>query len=45
MGAYAPAPIVTSSIMEEVSSKIIAPTLQALHTEGMIILLISEGII
>lgn len=34
MGAYAPAPIVTSSIMEEVSSKIIAPTLQALHTEG-----------
>ena len=34
MGAYAPASNVTNEIMEEISTKIIAPTLQTLHDEG-----------
>ena len=34
MGAYAPAPIVTSEIMEFIASKIVAPTLHALNAEG-----------
>ncbi|GBD89026.1 phosphoribosylamine--glycine ligase [bacterium BMS3Abin03] len=34
MGAYAPAPIVTSEIMEFIASKIVAPTLYALNAEG-----------
>ena len=33
MGAYAPAPIVTKQILNEISVKIIAPTLQALKAE------------
>ncbi|MFC2119776.1 phosphoribosylamine--glycine ligase [Bacteroidota bacterium] len=34
MGAYAPAPIITNQILNEISVKIIAPTLQALKAEG-----------
>jgi phosphoribosylamine--glycine ligase len=34
MGAYAPAPIITNKLLKEISIKIIAPTLQALKTEG-----------
>jgi len=34
MGAYAPAPIVTSEIIEVVASEIVAPTLQALKAAG-----------
>ncbi len=34
MGAYAPAPVVTTKMMEIIASKIIAPTLQALNSEG-----------
>lgn len=34
MGAYAPAPIITNKILNEISIKIIAPTLQALKAEG-----------
>ena len=34
MGAYAPTPIITNEILEEVSVKIIAPTLETLHNEG-----------
>ena len=33
MGAYAPAPAVTNKMMEQIASKIIAPTLQALNSE------------
>lgn len=33
MGAYAPAPIITNQILNEISVKIIAPTLQALKEE------------
>ncbi|GMR25664.1 MAG: phosphoribosylamine--glycine ligase [Ignavibacteria bacterium] len=34
MGAYAPAPVVTNQMLNEISVKIIAPTLQALKAEG-----------
>jgi phosphoribosylamine--glycine ligase len=34
MGAYAPAPIITNQMLNEISVKIIAPTLQALKAEG-----------
>jgi phosphoribosylamine--glycine ligase len=34
MGAYAPAPIITNQILNEISLKIIAPTLQAMKAEG-----------
>ena len=34
MGAYAPAPIATGKLMEEIAVKIIAPTLQALRASG-----------
>ena len=34
MGAYAPAPIVTNEIMNEIAEKIISPTLQTLKTDG-----------
>jgi len=34
MGAYAPAPMVTDEILEDVSAKIIDPVLRALSTEG-----------
>jgi phosphoribosylamine--glycine ligase len=34
MGAYAPAPIVTNEIMNEVAEKIIKPTLRTLQDEG-----------
>lgn len=34
MGAYAPAPIITDKLMNEISERIIAPTLQALKDEG-----------
>jgi phosphoribosylamine--glycine ligase len=34
MGAYAPAPIVTKELMEEIAIKIIAPTIHALNAEG-----------
>jgi phosphoribosylamine---glycine ligase len=34
MGAYAPAPIITDDLINEISEKIIAPTLQALKAEG-----------
>jgi phosphoribosylamine--glycine ligase len=34
MGAYAPAPIITLQMLNEISEKIIAPTLQALKEEG-----------
>jgi phosphoribosylamine--glycine ligase len=35
MGAYAPTPVLSNEMMEEVAIKIIAPTLQALNSEGM----------
>jgi len=34
MGAYAPAPVVTKEMMSIIASKIIAPTLQILNSEG-----------
>ncbi|MEJ2195563.1 MAG: phosphoribosylamine--glycine ligase [Ignavibacteriaceae bacterium] len=34
MGAYAPTPLITEEILEEVSDKIIAPTLETLQNEG-----------
>ena len=34
MGAYAPTPIITEELLEEVSDKIIAPTLETLQNEG-----------
>jgi len=34
MGAYSPAPIVTSKVIEEVAIRIIAPTLKAMNDEG-----------
>jgi len=34
MGAYAPAPVVTNQMLNEISVKIIAPTLKALKAEG-----------
>lgn len=34
MGAYAPAPVVTNQMLNEISEKIIAPTLQALKAEN-----------
>ncbi|MFN0159104.1 MAG: phosphoribosylamine--glycine ligase [Bacteroidota bacterium] len=34
MGAYAPAPVVSSKIMEEVITKIIKPTLKGMNDEG-----------
>ncbi len=34
MGAYAPAPVVTTQLLNEISIKIIAPTLQALKAES-----------
>lgn len=34
MGAYSPAPIVTSEILENVKKKIIEPTLEGMKTEG-----------
>jgi len=34
MGAYSPAPVVTSKVLKEVEEKIIVPTLKGLQTEG-----------
>ncbi len=34
MGAYAPAPIATTTLIEQVKSSIIEPTLKAMHSEG-----------
>ena len=34
MGAYAPAPMLTDEMLEDISAKIIEPTLRALSTEG-----------
>jgi len=35
MGAYAPAPLVTPEILEQIQKTIIEPTLQGMQTEGM----------
>ncbi len=34
MGAYAPAPLITPKLMEEIKNRVIAPTLRALRDEG-----------
>lgn len=34
MGSYAPAPVITSKMMNEISARIIAPTLKAMKAEG-----------